>query len=72
MTLKQQSWALIAVDIDAAERAWMEQLGIVIEDLGEVVDHDFLVLNTYTERQELVLRLRYGESKLIRLTVIES
>jgi hypothetical protein len=72
MTLKQQSWALIAVDVDAAERAWMEQLGIVIEDLGEVVDHDFLMLNTYTERQELVLRLRYGESKLIRLTVIES
>jgi hypothetical protein len=26
------------------------------------------VLNTYTERQELVLCLRYGASKLIKLT----
>jgi hypothetical protein len=66
--LKEQTWALIAVDIDSAERAWLDQLGIVIEDLGEVVDHDFLVLNTYTERQELVLCLRYGASKLIKLT----
>jgi hypothetical protein len=66
--LKEQTWALIAVDVDADERAWLEQLGIVIEDLGEVVDHDFLVLNTYTERQELVLCLRYGASKLIKLT----
>jgi hypothetical protein len=72
MTLKQQTWALIAVDIDAAERAWLDQLGIVIEDLGDVEDHDFLVLNTYTERQELMLRLCYGASKLISLTVKES
>jgi hypothetical protein len=68
--LKEQTWALIAVDVDADERAWLEQLGIVVEDLGEVVDHDFLVLNTYTERQELVLRLRYGASKLIKLTPV--
>jgi len=70
MALKQQTWALIAVDIDAAERDWLDQLGIVIEDLGAVVDHDFLVLNTYTERQELVLRLRYGANKLIKLTPV--
>jgi hypothetical protein len=68
--LKEQTWALIAVDIDAAERAWLEQLGIVIEDLGDVADYDFLVLNTYTERQELMLRLRYGASKLIKLTPV--
>jgi hypothetical protein len=68
MTLKQQTWALIAVDIDADERGWLDQLGIVIEDLGDVADHDFLVLNTYTERQELMLRLRYGAEKLISLT----
>ena len=66
--LKEQTWALIAVDVDPAERAWLDQLGIVIEDLGEVVDHDFLVLNSYTERQELMLCLRYGASKLIKLT----
>jgi hypothetical protein len=72
MTLKQQSWALIAVDIDAAERDWLDQLGIVVEDLGDVANYDFLVLNTYTERQELMLRLRYGASKLINLTVRES
>ena len=70
MTLKQQTWALIAVDIDAAEQSWLDQLGIVIEDLGDVADHDFLVLNTYTERQELVLRLRYGANKLIKLTPV--
>jgi hypothetical protein len=72
MALKQQSWALIAVDVDAAERAWLDQLGIVVEDLGDVADYDFLLLNTYTERQELVLRLRYGASKLISLTIRES
>jgi hypothetical protein len=70
MTLKQQTWALIAVDIDADERAWLDQLGIVVEDLGDVADYDFLVLNTYTERQELVLRLRYGANKLIKLTPV--
>jgi hypothetical protein len=70
MTLKQQTWALIAVDIDAAERAWLDQLGIVIEDLGDVADHDFLVLNSYTERQEIMLRLRYGANKLIKLTPV--
>jgi hypothetical protein len=68
--LKEQTWALIAVDVDADERAWLEQLGIVVEDLGDVADYDFLVLNTYTERQELVLRLRYGASKLIKLTPV--
>jgi hypothetical protein len=68
--LKEQTWALIAVDIDAAERAWLDQLGIVVEDLGDVADYDFLVLNTYTERQELMLRLRYGASKLIKLTPV--
>jgi hypothetical protein len=68
--LKEQTWALIAVDIDSDERAWLDQLGIVIEDLGDVADHDFLVLNTYTEPQELMLRLRYGASKLIRLTPV--
>ena len=68
--LKEQTWALIAVDVDADERSWLDQLGIVVEDLGDVVDHDFLVLNTYTERQELMLRLRYGQDKLIRLTPV--
>ena len=68
--LKEQTWALIAVDVDADERAWLEQLGIVIEDLGDVADYDFLMLNTYTERQELMLRLRYGASKLIKLTPV--
>ena len=68
--LKEQTWALIAVDVDADERAWLDQLGIVIEDLGDVADHDFLVLNTYTEPQELMLTLRYGASKLIRLTPV--
>jgi hypothetical protein len=68
--LKEQTWALIAVDIDSAERAWLDQLGIVVEDLGDVADYDFLVLNTYTERQELMLRLRYGASKLIKLTPV--
>jgi hypothetical protein len=68
--LKEQTWALIAVDIDADERTWLDQLGIVIEDLGDVADHDFLVLNTYTERQELMLRLRYGANKLIKLTPV--
>jgi hypothetical protein len=68
--LKEQTWALIAVDVDTDERAWLEQLGIVIEDLGDVADYDFLMLNTYTERQELMLRLRYGASKLIKLTPV--
>ena len=68
MPLKQQIWVLIAVDIDADERAWLDQLGIVVEYLGDVVDYDFLILNTYTERQELMLRLRYGAEKLISLT----
>lgn len=70
MLLKEQTWALIAVDVDAAERAWLDQLGIVVEDFGDVADHDFLVLNTYTQRQELVLRLRYGANKLIKLTPV--
>jgi len=69
--IKQQSWALIVTSIDDAESAWLDQLGIVVENLGEVADHDFLVLNTYTERQELMLRLRYGQDKLIRLTSYE-
>jgi hypothetical protein len=69
--LKQQTWALIVTSIDDAESAWLDQLGIVVEDLGEVADYDFLVLNTYTERQELMLRLRYGQDKLIRLTSYE-
>ena len=68
--LKEQTWALIVVDIDADERAWLDRLGIVVEDLGDVADHDFLVLNTYTEPQELMLRLRYGADKLIRLTPV--
>jgi hypothetical protein len=68
--LKEQTWALIAVDVGADERAWFDQLGIVIDDLGDVIDHDFLVLNTYTESQELMLRLRYGPEKLIRLTPV--
>jgi hypothetical protein len=65
--LKEQTWALIVTSIDDTEATWLDQLGIVVEDLGEVVDHDFLVLNTYTEPQELMLRLRYGAEKLIRL-----
>jgi len=66
--LKEQSWALIVTSIDDVERDWLDQLGIVVEDLGDVADHDFFVLNTYTERQEIMLRLRYGQGKLIWLT----
>jgi hypothetical protein len=66
--LTEQSWALISESVADDDIQWMESLGIGVENLDRLYEHAFLVLTTYTERQEMMLKLKYSHDKLIRLT----
>jgi hypothetical protein len=67
--LNEQTWALVSQSVPAADIEWMQSVGIGVENLDRIHEHDFLLLTTYTERQVLLLKLKYSQDKLINLTV---
>jgi hypothetical protein len=69
--LKEQTWALVSESVPDADIAWLESVGIGVENLDRIHEHDFLLLHTYTERQVLLLKLKYSQDKLINLAVRE-
>jgi hypothetical protein len=69
--LEEQTWALISQSVTDEDVAWLESVGIEVENLDQIYEHDFLLLTTYTERQVLLLKLKYSHDKLVNLAVRE-
>jgi hypothetical protein len=67
--LVEKSWVLVKETIEHSEFEWLQQLGVSVDDhpFGDIeinskrIQDMLLFIKTYTDNQEIVLKLRYGD-----------
>lgn len=67
LTPTEHTWALISLTVGEHDVEWLEAQGIGVENLNTIYEHTFLLLTTHTERQQLLLTLKYGADQLVDL-----